>query len=168
MVMVLVMVMIERSITWGGCSRSAHIADAGRWSTAWLVFDELSHGSVHARLDVAPGAHVFGLLLAPHHLGVGVLHHYLHTSRTSSSEHNHAAQQGYTGTHAGQGSAVQSNAMHVDVKYRASHRYAQLMECDATQSVVTQRDAVQLNAICMLYAVSCWPGAFSQQRATSS
>ena len=66
-----------RGQTWRGCSRAADIADACWRGSALLSFDELSHGSVHAGLDVAPGPHVLGLLLTPDHLGIGVLHHHL-------------------------------------------------------------------------------------------
>ena len=69
--------------TWRGSSRAADISDARRGYTALLALDQLPHGSVHAGLDVAPGSHVLGLLLAPHHLGIRVLHHYLHINHTA-------------------------------------------------------------------------------------
>ncbi len=69
--------------TWRGSSRAANISDARRGYTALLALDQLPHGSVHARLDVAPGSHVLGLLLAPHHLGIRVLHHHLHINYTA-------------------------------------------------------------------------------------
>jgi len=38
---------------------------------------QLTHGGVQTRLDVGPGAHVLGLLLAPHQLRIPILRHHL-------------------------------------------------------------------------------------------
>ena len=59
-----------------GRGGAADVSEVALLQAGWAA--QLAHGGFKARLDVRPGAHVFGLLLAPHQLRAPVLRHDLH------------------------------------------------------------------------------------------
>ena len=82
--------------TCGCCGRAAdEVQRAGRGAKGG--HGQLAHGGRQAGLDVPVRAHVLGLLLAPHQLGVAILRDHLRPSRYTSMRHGAAIAKSYSG-----------------------------------------------------------------------
>ena len=73
----------QRDLTNRGGSGAPHISQRALVHAGGGA--QLAHGRVQPGLDVRPGAHVLGLLLAPHQLRIAVLRHDLYMQMTLSS-----------------------------------------------------------------------------------